>query len=110
MMVKRSIVLSLILSLLAGAAVAERELSLGEYSAEVRGRVVEKVREALTVGGSDAEVAGVVTYAGGGFFFLQSAEDGLKVLAKGAAAKREKHDELEKMGLACCKNHVEICR
>ena len=31
--------------LVASAAVAERELTLGEYAAEVRGRVVEKVGE-----------------------------------------------------------------
>ena len=84
MMVKRTIGLSLLFLLMAGVAVAERELTLGEFAAEVRGRVVGKVREALSAGGSEAEVSGVVTCVGGGFFFLQKGEDGLKVLAKGA--------------------------
>ena len=70
--------------MVASAAVAERELTLGEYAAEVRDRVAAKVLEALAAGGSEAEVEGVVTYAGGGFFFLQSAEDGLKVQTRGA--------------------------
>lgn len=61
---------------------AEREVSLGEYSAETRARVVAKVREALGEG-DRASVAGAVTYSGNGVFFLQRENDGLKVRANG---------------------------
>ena len=61
-----------------------KEMTIGEFSADVRGRVVRKIREALASVGRSAEVSGVVTYAGKGFFFLQKDDDGLKVMCKGA--------------------------
>ena len=68
--------------LLSGFVVfAEREMTLGEFSDEVRGRIVRKIGEALKDGG-EAEVSGVVTFAGRGFFFLQRDDDGLKILSR----------------------------
>ena len=64
-------------------AFAERELSLGVYADETRARVVAKIREALDVKGASAAVAGTVTYAANGVFFLQRESDGLKVHATG---------------------------
>ena len=80
-----AVVLSLLAAGLCGSALAERELSIGEFAEEVRGRVVGKIREALD--GGKAEVSGVVTFAASGVFFLQNENDGLKVLAKGALPK-----------------------
>ena len=62
---------------------AEREMSLGEYAADTRERVVSKIREALEGEGSRASVAGTVTYAANGVFFLQRESDGLKVHVTG---------------------------
>ena len=65
----------------APAARAEREMTIREFSDEVRGRVVAKVAEAL--GGTNAataEVSGVVTFACGSGFFLQRDGDALKVV------------------------------
>ena len=73
----------LFLLALQGGALAARTLTLGEYAAEVRGRVVEKLREALVSGGANVEVSGVVTYSGNGCFFLQRDDDGLKVRSDG---------------------------
>ena len=72
-------VLVLVLSALAFSVFAEREQTLGEYASETRARVMAKVKEAL--GGSSAEVVGTVTYSAGGCFFLQCANDGLKILS-----------------------------
>jgi len=63
---------------------AARELTIGEYSEEIRSRVTVKLREALSVHGSTAEVGGVVTYSGNGCFFLQRDADGMKVLSDNA--------------------------
>ena len=68
--------------LCATCSFAEREVSLGEYSNETRARVVAKVREALGEG-DRASVAGTVTYSGGGVFFLQRENEGLKVHSDG---------------------------
>ena len=78
----RRVLLALVMSAALSAS-AEKALTIGEYAAEVRGRVVEKVGEALRTGGGAAEVVGTVTYAGGGVFVIQKDADGLKVLAKG---------------------------
>ena len=80
----KRIVMSLVLVLMAHGVFAERALTLGEYAEEVRERVAGKLREALSSYGENAEVSGTVTYSGGGCFFLQRDEDGLKVRAKGA--------------------------
>ena len=66
--------------LCAACALAEREVSLGEYADETRSRVIAKVREALGEG-VQASVAGTVTYAKGDVFFLQRDSEGLKVHA-----------------------------
>ena len=71
------------LALAATVARGERTMSIGEYAEEVRGRVVEKLNEALSGEGHSAEVSGVVTFAADGRFFLQKDDDGLKVMAKG---------------------------
>lgn len=62
---------------------AEEERTIGDYSADVRKRIVAKVTEAL-VGDGKAEVAGIVTYVGDEFFFIQKESDGLKILSSGA--------------------------
>ena len=64
-------------------AFAAREMSLGEYAADTRERVVAKIREALDGRGAPAAVSGTVTYAANGVFFLQRNRDGLKVLTSG---------------------------
>ena len=69
------------------AASGERTLTIGEYADEVRGRVVEKISEALAGAGRVAEVSGIVTFAADGKFFLQKDDDGLKVLASGTLPK-----------------------
>ena len=61
---------------------AGREASLGRYSDETRVRGVAKIREALG-GGARASVAGAVTYSKDGVFFLQQANEGLKIRADG---------------------------
>jgi len=72
-----------IFALAASAAHAAREMSIGDYSNEVRTRVVSKMREALSADGGIAEVSGTVTFAGWGAFFLQRDNDGLKVFCNG---------------------------
>ena len=72
----------LLTALCATCALAERAVSLGEYSAETRARVVAKVREALGEG-DRATVAGAVTFSRNGVFFLQRENDGLKIHANG---------------------------
>ena len=73
------------LALLLGTCTAfgDRAVSIGDYSAEIRGKVAAKVREALEAGGKSAEVSGIVTYAEEGRFFLQNDDDGLKVISPG---------------------------
>ncbi|MBQ2628502.1 MAG: hypothetical protein IJG13_02380 [Kiritimatiellae bacterium] len=73
--------------LAAFSACGERELTIGEYAEEVKERVVEKIKEALSGEGRVAEVSGTVTFAAGGVFFLQRDDDGLKVFAKGRLPK-----------------------
>jgi len=79
----KTVIFSLVLVVCAAAS-AEGGPTIGEYSADVRNRVVAKVREALSDGGGADEVSGGVTYSGNGFFFLQNGGDGLKVLSSGA--------------------------
>jgi signal transduction histidine kinase len=70
----------------ARTASAEREVTIRDYSDEVRARVLAKVAEAL--GGASerqAEISGVVTFADASRFFLQRGDDGLKVVANGRA-------------------------
>ena len=71
-------VVPLALLALAFPAFAGTEMSLGEYASATRARVMEKIGEAL--GGSSAGVVGTVTYAANDCFFLQCANDGLKVV------------------------------
>ena len=71
---------------------AERELTIGEYSEEIRTQVTAKLREALTSNGATAEVCGTVTYSGNGCFFLQRDRDGMKVLVQ------SRSDELPRAG------------
>ena len=71
---------------LATGAFAAREVSLGEFSEEVRGRVVRKIGEALKDGGT-VEVSGTVSFAGHGLFFLQRGDDGLKILSRARLPK-----------------------
>ena len=64
------------------SALAEREMTIQEFSDEVRGRVVAKVAEAL--GGTNAatvEISGVVTFVCRDGLFLQRDSDALKVVA-----------------------------
>ena len=71
-------------SLVLAAAVvctASADMDIGRYSQQVKDRVVSRVAEALAEGGT-ATVSGVVTFAGEGFFFIQRADDGLKVIAE----------------------------
>ena len=75
-------------ALAAATAFGERSLTIGEYTDEVRSRVVAKISEALAPGkGGKAEVSGTVTFAGRGCFFLQKDDDGLKVFANGRLPK-----------------------
>ena len=71
----------LVLPALAFSVLAGTSMSLGEYASETRARVMAKIGEALSGKGNAAEVVGTVTYAADGFFFLQCANDGLKVFA-----------------------------
>ena len=66
--------------LVSANALAAREVSLGTFADEVRGRVVHKIGEALKAS-ETVEVSGVVTFAGHGVFFLQRDADGLKILS-----------------------------
>ena len=54
-------------------------VSIGNYTSQVKDRVVRKVREALGTDSRPAEIGGVVTLSGDGRFFLQNGNDGLKV-------------------------------
>ena len=74
-------VLPLALLALTFPARAEQVLSLGEYASATRGRVMEKIAEALNGQGDSVEVSGTVTYAANGCFFLQCGTDGLKIIA-----------------------------
>ena len=67
---------------MSASAFAEREVTLGEFADEVRGRIVSKIGEALEDGGR-AEVSGTVTFSGRGIFYLQCRNDGLKVRSSG---------------------------
>jgi len=73
----------LLAGLMAAAACRGEGKSIGDYAEDVRGRVSGKIREALSNGGRTDEISGTVTFAGGGRFFVQGEEDGLKVLLKG---------------------------
>lgn len=73
--------LSLVLSVLVLPVSAERVQTLGEYASATRARVMAKIGEALDGKDHAAEVAGTVTYAADGCFFLQCANDGLKVFS-----------------------------
>ena len=77
-------VLCLLGCFVATCSLAEREVPLGKYAEETRGRVMAKIKEALDGAGSSAAVAGTVTYAANGVFFLQRDADGLKVFADGS--------------------------
>ena len=57
--------------------------SIGAYMAGVRQSVVHQIRSTLERSGSDAELSGVVTYAGDGVFYLQHGHDGIKVKSGG---------------------------
>ena len=69
------------------SARAERELTIRDYSDEVRARVVAKVSEVLGGDAATAEISGVVTYADASRLFLQRDDDGLKVLLGGGVAR-----------------------
>ena len=70
----------LLLILLLGVRLAAARPAVGDYLSSVRARVVEKVREALGRTAGEDEVAGVVTFASDGCFFVQEGEVGMKVL------------------------------
>ena len=74
-----------IAALIAFGASAEREVSLKEYTADTRARLMKSVGEIF--GDIDAEVRGVVTYAADGVFFLQEDSSGIKVLFEGQPPK-----------------------
>lgn len=81
---------SLLVPLLASA---EREMTIREFSDEIRGRVVDKVAEAL--GGTNAataEISGIVTFAGEDCLFLQRDDDGLKIVTDGLGATLRQGD------------------
>jgi signal transduction histidine kinase len=65
---------------LASARADEREVSIRDFTDDVRTRVVRKVAEAL-VGdrGSHVEISGIVTFVAGDCLFLQRGDDGLKI-------------------------------
>ena len=68
------------------ARAEEREVSIREFSDEVRARVVGKVAEALgDPRAATAEIAGIVTFVGDDFLFLQRDDDGLKIEADAGA-------------------------
>lgn len=86
----RLIVFSLLVPLMASA---EREMTIREFSDEIRGRVVAKVAEAL--GGTNAataEISGIVTFAGADGLFLQRDDDGLKIVTDGRGASLRRGD------------------
>lgn len=73
--------------LLPWVAQAEREMSIREFSDEIRARVVERVAEALGLPqAATAEITGVVTFVGEDCLFLQRDDDGLKIETDGADA------------------------
>jgi len=65
-------------------AFAGQKPTIGEYAADVRSRVVAKVKEALASGAKKAEITGIVTYSANGCFFLQKGDNGLKVFSSGS--------------------------
>lgn len=64
---------------------AEREMSIRDYSQEIRSRVAAKVAEAIGGDGkgNPVEISGVVTFVSRQHFFLQRDHDGLKILTDG---------------------------
>lgn len=66
-------------------ALAEREMSIRDYSQEIRSRVAAKVSEAIggEGKGTSVEISGIVTFACRRHFFLQRDHDGLKILTGG---------------------------
>lgn len=86
MFLMRSFTLAAVL-MLSFSLFAERELTIGEYSEEIRAKVTAKLREALTSSESTAEVCGTVTYSGNACFFLQRDRDGMKVLVESGSGE-----------------------
>jgi len=78
---RRSLSRAAVLSLcvLAAAFCQGADKPLAVYSADVRARVVGKLREVLSNGNRVDRLEGTVTFSGGGRFFIQSGEDGLKI-------------------------------
>lgn len=69
------------------AAQAEREMSIREFSDEIRARVIDRISEALDLPqAKTAEITGVVTFVGDDFLFLQRDDDGLKIETDGPDA------------------------
>ena len=77
----------LLCSLSAILASAEEDLPLGQYAERTRTLVISKIREALGSEGVFVRLSGVVTYEANGVCFLQSGDDGIKVLVMGAVPK-----------------------
>ena len=80
----------LFLALLSASAWAAPPVPLDRYAAEVRGRVIAKVKEALGQEGRQTELAGVVLYADDGRFFIENGGS-VKVLCSGALPKVGDH-------------------
>ena len=92
------LVFSCLALLAAVSASAERMVTIGEYSDEIRGKVAAKLAEALDVGGHEARMSGVVTYANDDCFFIQKEQDGMKVISR-AVAMPKVGDEIEVTGV-----------
>ena len=77
-----------------------REMTMREFTGEVRARVVAHLAEALgDPASASVSVSGVVTFAADGFLFLQCDEEGLKVeTASGAGPAARPGDLVEVSG------------
>ena len=73
-------------ALMPASARCGREMTLRAFSDEVRGRVVDRLAEALgDKAFASVSVGGVVTFAADGFLFVQCDGEGLKVETKPGA-------------------------
>ena len=81
------------------AAQAARELTLGDYSREARSRIEGRIGAALKGPEMKGRVTGTVTFAGDEFFFVQSGDDGLKIVYDDYPLPKS-GDEIEASGTA----------
>ena len=86
-------------ALLPASARCGREMTLRAFSDEVRGRVVDRLADALgDKAFASVSVGGVVTFAADGFLFVQCDGEGLKVETKPGAGPAARPGDLVEVG------------